>query len=267
MNGISTGRRRFLLPRSRRLTGDVLFFHRRVPLCPHARTMDLAELESLRQNLSRRVSLPAIFIRAYGLMAAECPVLRQLHYRWPLANVYEHDSTVLMMAIAREYQGEPWLFWGRFQEPEHRSLTTLQEQLDRLQSEPVEQVFRQQLQLSRLPMPLRRFLWWWKLNGRGPVRARRTGTAFLSTLASQGTEIVHPPSFQTGCLSYGPFDEHHKLRVTLSYDHRLMDGLTVAKALRRFEQILTDTLTAELRQLGSAQVRPAAWIQPLGTPC
>ena len=131
MEGSAANSRRFLLPRSRRLTSDLLHFASKVPMCPHDRIVDLSELIALRKRLPKRISFAALFVRAYGLMAAECPVFRQLHFRWPLANVYEHKETVLMMTIAREFRDEPWVFWGRFQGPENRTLPEIQDQLER----------------------------------------------------------------------------------------------------------------------------------------
>ena len=58
-----------------------------------------------------------------------------------------------------------------------------------------------------------------------------------------------PPSFQTGVISYGPIDTHGRSRVTIAYDHRLMDGLLVADGLKRIEQILNGVLADELSAL------------------
>ena len=83
----------------------------------------------------------------------------------------------------------------------------------------------------------------------GAERAKRVGTFFLSSLAGRGAVIDCPPSFQTGVVSYGPIDTHGYSRVTLAYDHRLMDGMLVADALVKIEQILHGPLADELRSL------------------
>ncbi len=258
MEGTSPQPRRFWLPRSRRLTTDVLHYSRKVPLCPHDRVMNLGELGQLRRLLPERISFATLFVKAYGLMAIESPAFRQLFFRWPAANVYEHGETVLMMAIAREFRGEPWLFWGRFIRPETRSVLELQRQLERYQTEDPRRVFKQQCQLSAFPTPIRRSIWWWNLNTSGRNRARRTGTAFLSTLAGRGVEIPCPPSFQTGCISYGPCDEKGRARVSIAYDHRLMDGATVASAFEQLELILNKVIADELRGLIDADRQSAA---------
>lgn len=191
-------------------------------------------------------------------MAAEAAAFRQFYFRWPVANVYQHSETVFMTAVAREFCGDPWVFWGRFVGPEKRTLREIQQQLERYQTGDVRKVFRQQVQLSAFPMLLRRLVWWWNLNTGGRNRARRTGTAFLTTLASRGVEIPSPPSIQTGCLTYGPFDETGRSRVTISYDHRLMDGATVAACLERLETILNTVIADELRELIESSEAAAA---------
>ena len=254
----AANRRRFLVPRSRRLTCDVLHFHQQVPLCPHHRMFHLAPLDAIRKSAPIRVSWPVLFLKAYAILARETPVFRQTWMSFPWPTIYQHDTSVGMLAIQREYQAEPWLFWGRFLAPEHTPLPELQRRLDRYQQLPVEQIFKLFLHLSLIPNPLRRFIWWCCMQLRGATRARRVGTFFLSTLASRGVEIDCPPSFQTGVLSYGPIDAAGDSRVTLAYDHRLMDGLLVADSLLRMEQILNGVLADELKSLtSSSESKPA----------
>ena len=80
-------------------------------------------------------------------------------------------------------------------------------------------------------------------------RAKRLGTFFLSTLSGKGVEIQIPPAIQTGCLTYGPLNSQGRSRVTLAYDHRVMDGALVAGILKRLEEVLLETLRPELLQL------------------
>lgn len=246
-----TAGRRLPLARSRRLTCDVVHYHRQVPTCAHDRRCDLSRLVSLRARLPRRVSWSLLFVKAYALVAREHPVLRQTFLRWPWPHVYESAESVAMVVVQRMFQGEPWLFWGRFTQPDAQPLIDLQDQLEQYQQAPVEQVFERQWQLSAFPTPVRRLFWWWTLNVSGAKRAKRTGTFFLTTIAAHGAEIQHPPAFLTGNLTYGPLDEQGHSRVTLAYDHRLMDGLTVARALSDLEATLNGPIAAELEQLAA----------------
>ena len=242
---ISSGR--LLVPRSRALVTDVLRLHRLVPTCAHDRRFQLAELDELRAKMTPRISWPVLFLKAYSVISARQPKLLQSWRTWPFAHVFQHAEPVATVAVNRRYQDDDWLLWGRIQSPQNCSLTQLQTQMDRFAKGPVEEVFRQQLQLSLVPAPLRRFLWWWNLNLSGQKRAKRVGTFLLTTLAGRGTEISHPPGFLTSSLTYGPLDRDGSCRVTLVYDHRLMDGAFVADRLAELEAELRVAMLAELR--------------------
>ena len=79
--------RRFAVPANRRLTWDLLTFHREIPLCAHDRQMDLTAISAARTECTQRISWPALFIKAYALVAQEIPELRQTWYVWPWAHV------------------------------------------------------------------------------------------------------------------------------------------------------------------------------------
>jgi hypothetical protein len=163
-----------------------------------------------------------------------------------------------MLATHREHRGEPWVFWSRFFHPEARSLVEMQQCLDRYQTDPVENAFSAQWKLSALPTLLRRLCWWWAFNVEGKRRARRVGTFFLTTLAGKGVEIQDPPAFLTSNMTYGPLDDHGCCRVTISYDHRLMDGAYVADCLIELEQTLNGEIARELEAIIEAAARTAA---------
>lgn len=242
-----SGRKR--LSRSRALTIDVLHYHRKVPTCAHDRWCDLSHVARVRDMAAARISWAVLFIKAFGLVAAKFPVLRQTYLPFPWPHLYEHPHSIAMVATHRPFLGEPWLFWSRFSAPEKRSLVELQQRLEKYQTAPVEQVFMRQLQLSGFPGPLRRCLWWWTLNISGFKRARRTGTFFLTTLAGRGAEIQHPPAFLTSNLTYGPLDEDNRSRITIAYDHRLTDGVLIADCLAEIEATLNGPIADELERI------------------
>ena len=240
---------RLAIPRSRRLTLDVLHLHKQSATCAHDRQFRLSHVAELRSQLPVRISWAVIFIKAFGIVAAKRPVLRQTYQRWPWPHLYQHAQNVAMLATHRMHREEPWVFWSRFVSPETQSLSALQANLDRFLTEPPNKVFRQQWQLSGLPTFLRRFLWWWTLNIALAKRARRSGTFFLTTLAGKGVEIQDPPAFLTSNLTYGPMDDQQQCRVTMSYDHRLMDGSFVADCLIELEEVMNHQIAAELESM------------------
>lgn len=240
---------RFGIPASRRLTWDLLKFHREIPLCAHDRPMNLTAISVARRECTQRISWPALFIKAYAVVAQEVPELRQTWYSWPWAHLYQHSTSVATLTVQREVDNEPWLFWGLIRSPESESLPTIQAMIDQFRNEPVQSIFQRQWQMAQLPTFLRRLIWWWNLKIETKKRAKRLGTFFVSTLSGLGAEIQLPPSVQTGCLTYGPLDENNVARVTLAYDHRIMDGALVARVLQRLESVLNELLLAELQTL------------------
>jgi hypothetical protein len=53
----------------------------------------------------------------------------------------------------------------------------------------------------------------------------------------------------TSGFTFGPNNEQGNTRVTITYDHRLMDGYHIARVLERLENTLHTELAAELNQL------------------
>lgn len=237
---------------NRALVLDLLHYARQVPSFPLERICQMGELAVLRRLAPTRISWPALFLKAYGLAAAETPQLRQTLFQWPWPHVYEHPTSVAMLSVHRQYRGEDRLCFGRVLRPESLPLVDLQAQIDTYKNGPVEVMFRRQVWLSRLPTWLRRIGWWSTLHLQGDVRARRLGTFGMSVLAGQGANNRWHPSIHSTNLSYGTLDRYGEMPVTLIYDHRLIDGYLVSGVLRRLEEILRGPIARELVQMRGA---------------
>lgn len=238
--------RRLPIPRSRRLVIDLMWLREQVPTTAHDRITDLNAVSAAREQAGQRIAWPVLFIKAFGIVSLKYPPLRQIFMRWPWSHLYQHPSSAATVVTHREVDGEPWLFWSRFPSPENQPLTALQKELDRYQTRPVELAFHRQWWLSACPAWLRRIAWWLTLHISGEIRVRRCGTFVLTTIGSRGAEIQHPPGFLTGNLTFGPIDERGRSRVTLAYDHRLLDGRMVADILNDLEQTLNGVIAEEL---------------------
>jgi hypothetical protein len=234
---------------NRRLVNDLLHMSRRLPLYPMEREFDLAGLAALRDGATPRIAWPALFIKAYGLLAAEIAELRHSYMNWPWPHVYQHAESVGMLAVTRSTPTGERLFWGRFTAPETQSLVEIQNQLDEYKHGQVEKVFRRQIRLSRFPTPLRRLAWWMSLNLSAIRRARRLGTFGLSTVASLGAVNRFHPTCTATSLTYGPISPSGRVLVTIVYDHRLIDGAPLARALAELEAILQGPIAEELAGL------------------
>jgi hypothetical protein len=105
------------------------------------------------------------------------------------------------------------------------------------------------MRLSRFPTPLRRLAWWMSLNLSAVRRARRTGTFGLSAVASLGAINRFHPTCTTTSLTYGPLNAAGRAVVTIVYDHRMIDGEPLARALAELEAILQGPIAEELAGL------------------
>jgi hypothetical protein len=247
----TTGARFRRISCNRALVLDLVALAARETHFPVERTVDLAAVASLRQRAVRRVSWTVLFMKAYAAVAANCPQLRQAFCRWPWPRLCECGENVAMVAINREHRGEDRLCWGRFISPEQSSLAELQDALDAYQHQPVEQIFRRQVRLSKLPGPLRRLALWLNLNFARKRRAKRLGTFSMSSLAGQQAYNRFHPTLLATSLTFGPLDDRGRALVTLVCDHRVLDGALAARALRALEEQMQGAIADELRSLQS----------------
>jgi hypothetical protein len=237
----------------RRFIIDLVHFARKVPSVPVQRRMNLAAVVAARQVASPRPSWAALFTKAYAFVAASRPELRRAYLPYPWPHFYEHPISVASIAVERQFQDEEAVFFGHLRNPEKRGLAELDRELRRFKERDVERIgsFRQALRMCRLPRPVRRLAWWVALNWWGRKRAHYFGTFGLSVYAGLGAASLHPLSPVTTLLNYGTIDEHGGVDVRIIYDHRVMDGGNVARALAELERVMNSEIVAELGYLQS----------------
>lgn len=238
----------FSLSLPRRWIGDLLHFARQVPSIPVQRRVDVSELMKARLRIEPRPGWVVIFARAFALTAHEFPELRRSYLAWPWGRLYQHRDSHASIAIERTYDDEPAVFFAQVRDLAQVPLADADRKLRQLKTAPFVEVknFRWLIRLSRLWRPLRRLVWNICLNVSGHVRERRFGTFGVSTYSSLGAESLHPISPLTTLLTYGPISSRGRVSVRLIYDHRVLDGSTVARALARMEAILNGPILEEL---------------------
>lgn len=244
------------LSRARGCVGDIATLAQRVPLFPVERTMRLECVAEARTAARVRIGWATIFLKAYAEVAAETPALRSWYVGGLRPRIATSSESVAVLAVNRTDEGFDRLWFPRVQAPETRSLDAIQQFVDRCGRDPVEEMFKRQLELEMLPGPLRRFILRWHMHSRSPKRPGRIGTFSLSTLAGQQAVNRFHPTLCTTSLSYGPMEPDGRCLVTIIADHRVLDGSAVARALARLEQVLTGSIQDQLRSLPAA--RPAA---------
>ena len=223
-------------------------FSRTIPRITVQRRMNLDPVVQARKGLDPRPSWTAIFLKSYALLSQETPELRRAYVKLPWPHLYEYPSSIASLAYEREHGGERVVLLDLINRPESRSLDQLSRKIRASQSRPIMQVkeFRRALRMARAPGPVRRFLLWLGLTI-GRQRPNYFGTFQLSVYSGLGAESFNPLTPLTTLLNYGRIDEHGSVDVRVHYDHRVMDGANVARALERLEVIMNTEVVDELR--------------------
>jgi hypothetical protein len=94
-------------------------------------------------------------------------------------------------------------------------------------------------------------LWWIALNV-GRYRANYFGTFALSSAAPLGADLLESRSLLATFLTYGVISSEGRASVRITIDHRVLDGATAARVLKRLEETLQGPIVAELRGLTTA---------------
>jgi hypothetical protein len=235
----------------RRLMCDYLHFARQIPTVPVQRRMNLGAVVAARAATGLRPSWCAIFSKAYAFVTAACPLFRRAYLSFPRPHFYEHPVNVTSIAIERKFGDEDAVFFAHIRRPEELSLADIDLRLRRFKDQPIETIgdYRRILLLNRFPRPLRRLLWWIGLNAWGRKRAAFMGTSGVTVYAGLGAASLHPLSLLTTTLNYGVIEPDGSVDVRITYDHRVLDGATVARALAELERVLSHEILAELRYL------------------
>lgn len=251
---------RLPLSPARQMVVELLHHAQRVPSLPLSQDVNVAPLAELRALASPRPSWTAIFMKAYGLVARRHPQLRQAYIRLPWPHLYEHPHSECAVLIEREWRGESVVLGAKLRAPEEAPLAQLDGHLRRYREAPIDSIgyFRQVLRVGGLPGPLRRFVFWHSLHGSGARRAKHWGTFMLSSLGMLGVEQHHPLTPLTTYFTFGPIDAHGNVTLKIVYDHRVMDGRTVARCLNELDQILRTEILAEVQQQLAQGNEPAS---------
>lgn len=229
---------------------DLLHFAGKIPTIPVQRQMNLQPLVEARFALTDRPSWTAIFTKAYAIVADEFPELRRVYVDMLKPYLREYPTSIVSIAFERKYEGELAVFTARIKNPSSKKVDRITRMLRRFSNDPIETVsdFRRNLKLARIPRPIRRLIWWLALHS--PIHKRNhVGTFGVSVYSALGAESLHPLSPVTTTLNYGVIAPDGSVTVRVVYDHRVLNGATMARALVRLETVLNEKLAEELREL------------------
>ncbi|NMN70396.1 hypothetical protein [Rhizobium sp. 57MFTsu3.2] len=242
---------------SRRLVGDLMRFSIGVPRVTVQRQMNLAPLQQARMAQQSKTSWTVLFLKGYALLSQDVAELRRAYVKLPRPQLYEYPVSVASVAHEREQEGERIVLLSTIKDPEHRSIAEIEGHFLAARSKPIHEIkeFRRALKFARAPGPIRWLLMWLGLN-LGRQRGRRFGTFQLSVYSGLGAESLNPLTPLTTIFNYGPISEDGTVTVRIHYDHRVMDGANVARALVRFESILNGAIADEVRGMAPGEAIP-----------
>jgi len=232
----------------RRIVIDLLHFAAGIPTVPVQRQMSLQSVVRARAACDSHPRWTTIFAKAFALVAIEFPEFRRAYIKLPWPALYEYPISIASIVVEREYKGELGLFSILIKDPAARPLEDIGRIIHHASTAPVEEIkdFHRALRFARLPRPLRRLLWWLGLNI-GRQRSNFFGTFAVSVYSALNAESLHPLTPLTTTLNWGVIDGEGRVTVRIVYDHRVINGATVARALARLEDILNTKLVDELR--------------------
>lgn len=247
--------RKISLPR--RLIADLMHASAGVPFVSLSRPLDIRPVVEARQSTACSPGWAAIFVKAFALVARDEPVLRTLYTKWPWPGFYELPNSVGMITIARVEDGEECVLTQRVAAPDTLPLTEVDALIRHAKEAPIDEVpaFRKIMRATRLPLPLRRFVWMVGLNF-GRQRANYFGSFVVTSVAAIGAGQLHALSPGPYVLSYGVVGPDQTIDVVIRWDHRVTDAAPIARILNRLEQVLNGEIAAEIRELrGLAETR------------
>lgn len=248
--------RSYAVSHFRRLVVDLMHFSGRVPSITIERRMDLGALVTARDLCQPPPTWSAIFTKSFAVVAARRPELRTAYLTFPWPRFYEHPCNIATLNVDRQLEAERVVLYTHVVRPEECTLYEIDARIREHQEQPVASLpsYRAAVRLSRLPWPLRQFIWWGGLNVFGGMRAKHFGTFGLSSLGALGASLLHMVPLLTSTLHYGMFDATGRLEVRLSFDHRVFDGATAARALADLEEVLLGPILEECHGFTAATV-------------
>ncbi|HEV3439744.1 MAG TPA: 2-oxo acid dehydrogenase subunit E2, partial [Gemmata sp.] len=168
---------------------------------------------------------------------------------WP--HLWEAEESIAAVAVEREYCGEQGVFFGMLKASNRKPLAELTAKVHEWKTKPLDEIsiFRRVLRYSRLPLLLRRFLWWSAVSWSGRVKARNFGTFGISLTGAAGATATNLIGPITTALNCGVIQPDGTMDLRIHFDHRVLDGMSAARVLAELEEVLKNDIVAELETM------------------
>lgn len=241
---------------TRTLISDIVHHAKKVPLCTIEKDINIKAVLNAKVISEKRIGWTSVFIKAMGLASIEFNELRQFWIPLPYAHLYQHPVTIASVAINRIIDNKEAVVFGMVQKPEEKPLTEITESLHYFKDSPIDSVplLNRMRRTSKFPWPIRALIWNYGLYLSGYCKAKNFGTFSVSSVSQLNANTLHLLTPLTSALNYGPISNNGDCTIRLTFDHRVMDGLTVAKILSFIEQSINLSIREEFENQDFTQV-------------
>lgn len=214
--------------------------------------IDLTWIEGLKARLlteGHKITITAILLKAIGIAQRNHPLSRTCVLPWGRTVVLNH--IVAGFTVERHVDLQPYVFFGLIDSPDTKPIEDIAKELSSYADKDISQVPQLAIehQFSNMPWFLRRVILWLSLQY-PQLRLRYLGATFgLSSLGHLGVTAVTGPCVSTSTFGVGTAEQRAVVRngaiticpmltLTLSFDHRVMDGAPAARFLHEVRVLL-----------------------------
>lgn len=235
---------------TRTLIRDIVHYANKVPLCTIEKEIHIEAVQIARSKSQKRIGWASIFTKAMGLASIKFDELRQSWMPFPYAHLYQHPIPIASIAINRIIDNQESVIFGMIQKTEEKPLTEITEALHYFKESPIDTValLKRMRRTSKLPWPIRAIIWNYGLYLSGYCKAKNFGTFSVSSVSQSNANTINLLSPLTSALNYGPISTKGECTIRLTFDHRVMDGLTVAKVLSFIEESINSSIREEVEK-------------------
>jgi len=235
---------------TRTLMSDIVHHASKIPLCTIEKQINLENVRIAKANSHQKIGWTSIFIKAMGLASVEFDELRQSWMPFPYVHIYQHPVPIASASINRVVDDREAVVFGMIQKPESKPLVETTEALHFFKNSPIDSVslLNRMRRTSKLPWPIRSLVWNYGLYLSGYCKAKNFGTFAVSSVSQSDSNTLNLLSPLTSALNYGPVSDFGDCTIRLTFDHRVIDGIAVAKVLSFIDEAVNTTIREELEK-------------------
>ena len=232
----------------RRLMADWLGFSWAIPLVTIERRIQIPEVVSARAAAAPKPGWLPCILKAFSIANREVPDFRRAFMTFPFRRLYEHATSTAAILVERDVNGESVAYTYRLSRLEDRSLAEIDARIRTVKTDPLASVsaFRGTDRFVRFPYLVRQIAIWIAMRVSGSIKERFIGTFACTSIHGAGATPIQPICLQTSILTFGTVEADGTLLLRLTFDHRVMDGVTAARGLVETEKALNGPILDEL---------------------